>query len=415
MPGVVNLPPQVLLSERVGDKSDAVQVLLGDQQVQIYEDYAIQMSVLQQPAAFTLRLGWSEVAAELLDIAQPGIPFELRVAGVAVQTGRIDGRRLRGSSGGSFVEVKGRDWMAGVFDSFVEEERGFANATYYDLTRTVLDLCGLKDRGLEATNAAYQKAIAGFQTVKVVNEETVKAIETGAAAQTQTKVVNKTLKAKLGERWLDWLQRQYKLVGLFLWCTGEGNFVLGEPQWDQEPAFTILKARGITTEFATVLDTDWNDDTTGRFAEIVVHGRSGGGAVGRAKVKGSYVDAEMVARGFTKRLVVHDEDCKTKDQCEYVARRTAAEQRRAGWTLRYTVSGHTVPGIKGPGVAIWGPDLTCRVSDDEIPIEGKLYIEAIEFSRKPETTTTLTLMRPEDLVFAQKVSKAPKLQRRPRG
>jgi len=406
--------------DAIGDPTDAVQVLIDGTPITIYEDYDVQMSVLQQPAAFTLRLGWSDVARDLLNLAAPGREFELRVKGVVIQSGRIDGRRLRSGESGTFVEVKGRDWMAALYDSFVKEERSFADATYEKLTRTVLDLCGLKEprHGLLVSDLARTKAIAGFQTIKVVNEETIKEIETGAAVTTQTKVVNKTLKAKLGERWYDWLQRQFKLKGLFLWCTGEGNFVLSEPEWDQEPAFTILRARGTDPghEYSTVLDVDWNDDTTHRHSRVTVHGRGGGGAAGRAKVKGVHDDADMLERGIVKELVVHDEDCKTPEQCAFVARRTSAEERRAGWTLEYTLSGHTVPSIKGGGDAIWGPNLVARVSDDEIPLDGTFWIERVGFSRKPHTTTNITLMRPGDLVFGspEKANRAPKPKRHPK-
>lgn len=410
-----------ILYGSIGDKSDAIELSIGENVIRVYEDYDVQMSVLQQPSAFTLRLGWAGVSSALLDAVTPGLPFQLRVADVPVLSGRVDGRRLRSNAGGSYVEVKGRDWMAVLYDAFVEEERSFANKTYFELTRTVLDLVGLDWAELVGTAATQQKAIAGFQTTKVVNEEIVKQVQTGAldpnSATYTSKVVNKTLKAKLGERWLDWLNRQYKQKGLFLWCAGEGYFVLSEPEWDQLPAFTLLKSRGMETEYATILDTDWNDDTTQRHSEIKVYGRAGGGATGRAKVTGSYVDEEMVSRGLAKRLVVHDDDVKSAEEAGFVARRMAAEERRAGWNLTYTVSGHTMPSIQGAGTAIWGPNLVARVSDDEVPIEGSLYVESVRYSRKPDTTTTITLMRPEDLIFAKPelVNRAPKLKRHPKG
>ncbi len=395
--------------DRPGDEK--IQLYVDGQGVGLFEDYDVQSSVLQQPAAFSVRLGWSGTAAEILNAIRPGAVFDLRIADRLVQSGRVDERSVGQDGGGTFVEVKGRDWMAGVFDSFVEEERSFANATYYDLTRTVLDLCGLQDRELTASDTAHLRAVTGTTTIPVVNEEVLKQVQTGVIESAPTKVVNKTLKAKLGERWYDWLQRQYKRKGLFLWCSGR-NFTLSRPRWDQPPTFTIVKARGAAAEWANVLHTTWRDSTTNRHTEITVYGRGGGGAAGRTKVKGKFTDPEMVRRGLSKRLVVHDEDCKTLQECEYAARRTAAEERRAGWTLQYTLSGH----VFGPFDSVWVPNTTCRVIDDEIPIDGTLYIESVQYSRKPETTTTITLMRPEDLVFAlesDEKKKPPGLLRQP--
>ena len=37
--------------------------------------------------------------------------------------------------------------------------------------------------------------------------------------------------------------------------------------------------------------------------------------------------------------------------------------------------------------------------DYDIGVQGTFWVESVEFSRAPQTETTITLMRPEDLVF----------------
>ena len=49
---------------------------------------------------------------------------------------------------------------------------------------------------------------------------------------------------------------------------------------------------------------------------------------------------------------------------------------------------------------MWAPDTVVAVDDGEYGIQGNYYIERVVFRRGPETTTELTLQRPEDLVFA---------------
>jgi prophage tail gpP-like protein len=112
----------------------------------------------------------------------------------------------------------------------------------------------------------------------------------------------------------------------------------------------------------------------------------------------------MTSYGFQNARVVTDEDCKSNAEAEYIARRTCAEERRAGWQLVYTVSGHTYPSqFAKNSFGVWVPDTVCRVDDDELDIHGNFYVESVTYRRSPETTTELTLMRPQDLVFADKL------------
>jgi hypothetical protein len=159
-----------------------------------------------------------------------------------------------------------------------------------------------------------------------------------------------------------------------------------------------------------------------RHTEAVVYGRSGGGKKGVEICRGAFPDDEMLnysdanrpagsdpGTGYQKRITVRDADVKSKEECEYVARRLLSDERRAGWQLEYTVAGHQVPSPSAPsGSAIWGPDTVVRVDDNELHhgedpslnFHTNFYVEAVTYSSNPQKTTKLTLMRPGDLLFA---------------
>lgn len=395
--------------------AEAVFLTIDGEEIRIYENYEVQVSILQQPAAFSLRLGWSKTLEELRQKCQPGKRFELRIGPVdpdslkprvLVQSGRID-RRSVPSRGATMLEVKGRDYLAQLYDSYVLEERSFAETTYYALTRKALDIVGLteaKGHFLEENNDNNRKAVTGTKQTPKPATERVRTIETGATSG-GGKLVYKTLDAKLGTRWYDFLQNQYKLAGLFLWSTGEGNFCLARPNVDQEPVYKILYKRGATRNYVNVVDASYQDDTTMRHSKCVVYGRSGGTKDGVKKVRGEAIDEEMIAYGFDKPIAIHDDDVENAKQANYVARRTLAQERREGWKLDYVVAGHTVPSQFAKGaVAVWGPDLVCRVDDDDLEIHKEYYIESLRFARNPQTTTTISLMRKSDVDFFAEVA-----------
>lgn len=401
------MPPQ---PDSFAGPAEAVVMRIEGEEIVIYENYEVTVSVLNQPAAFSLRLGWGKTLEALRQKCQPGKKFQLFIGTldekgdrhlVQVQSGRLD-RRAIPSASASVLEVKGRDYLAQVFDSYILEERAFSERTYFNLTRKVLDTVGLKDHDLLADNDSNRALITSTKkTRKSKNTIAIDQIETGATSG-GGKVVYQTLKAKLGTSWYQFLKDQYKLAGLFLWCTGEGDFVLGRPHATTPSVFKIKRQRNSTRNVVNVIDADYSDDTTMRHSRAIVYGRAGGTKAGRKKIRGEYIDAEMVAYGFDKPIVVHDDDVKNQKQADYVARRIIAEERREGWHLDYTIPGHTIPSPYAKGaVAVWGQDFVCHVDDDELEINKEYYIESVTFSRKPETTTKISLMRKEDLVFAE--------------
>lgn len=406
---------------QLGGFNDTISLRLGNDEIKIAEDYEVKVSILQQPSAFALRLGWSATAAEILRKYPPRTPFELWCGNVQLQSGLTSSR---GQPDATFtqVEIKGRDYLAVLFDDDVQAEYTFTDKTYFALTRKVLDIVGLKEnrgdgQGGRTKFVLYDNFDADRQLLSSVKakpkngKQLIQQVETGATSG-QGKLVYQTPKADIGVSWFQFLQEQYKLAGLFLWATGTGNFVLARPRADTEPAIKIYRARGQLREQGNIKQCRYVDDTTQRHSACIVYGRGGHGKDGRGQIMGYWVDQEMVAYGYNNVRVVNDHDVHTNEEAEFAARRFIAEERRNGWQLEYTVAGHRKPNAKGTGLATWSPDTTIEVDDNELDIRGKFYVESVTYRRRPETTTTFTLMRPEDLVFAEALYEG-KAQKKP--
>lgn len=402
---------------QLGGYADAVKLRLGNADLAIVQSYEVKTSVLTQPGAFSLRLGWNKTAAELLKLATPGTPFELYIGSVQVMSGLTYGR-AQPSSNFTQIEIKGRDYLGVLFDDEVAQEQSFTDDTYFKLTRRILDQVGLKeDTGdgqggptrfvLDDNNDNNRATVSRVKVKPRSRGEIVELTPTGMPGGAG-KVFYKSVKTKVGTRWFDVLQDQYKFRGLFLWSTGSGNFVLTRPRADMDPTCQIKRTRGANRQQGDAISCRFQDDVTMRHATYTVYGRGGSGKEGRDEIRGAYVDEEMVAFGFRHARTVEDRDCKSNKEAEHIARRLCAEERRAGWQLEYTVSGHTFPSLVAKGsYGVWTHDTVCRVDDDELDIHGNFYVEGVSYSRSPETTTTITLMRPQDLVFAEKLFDQP--------
>lgn len=410
-----------------GSVDDRVRVVFGGTETRIFENYTVKVAVLQQPAAFNVRLGDAGTAKGILAEVPPNTPFQLKIGDVPQFTGFTDGHAASDGNGTS-VTVNGRDVLAKLHDADIDKERSFVEVTYADIVTAALDDVGLHDSLLFYSNDASQIIRAGSDVV-------TKGIKGGAAAKQGTKSdfvdfsaglalaakngsitalaaaalaasptggastgVKHTVHAKLGERWLEFLHRHLEKAGLFLWADANGNIVLSSPNKEQKPSYVFVRQRGQLRNAVNVTGASLRNDTTRRVSECVVYARCGGRKSGRGKLHGSFVDEEMVAYGIQRRRTLRDVNVFDEQQAVKYARHKVAEMNRASWNLTYTVSGHTAPtGVPGQRAVIV-PDTIATVIDDELGLSGNYYIEAVEY-RAPPTTTTITMMRLQDLVW----------------
>jgi prophage tail gpP-like protein len=384
-----------------GDLDDRVRVVLAGEDILVAESYEVTKSILTQPSTFSLRFGWGDVLRGLLAKAIPNTPFQLLVGDTPCFTGALDGPEASSdASSGGTLTVHGRDALAPVHDAFITTETSYQDSTYAlmvtaEIARVATGLQPL----IFYSNDANRKLTTGIG-VKPTAEPDVD------PQQASTGPTAKQLRTRIGERVYEFLKRELDRAGLFLWAAGDGSFVLSEPNGNQPASYRIVRQRGQTRNAVNVISVHYKTDSAGRYSEATVYGRGGGKKFGRTKVHGSFVDEEMTGWGFNRPLVLRDANVNNAVQAEFYARRKLAETRRAGWTLVYTVAGHTVPSLATGERAVWAPDTVVDVRDDELGLAGSYYLEKCVYRRGPQTTTELTLMRPADLVFATGESEA---------
>lgn len=372
--------------------------------VKVAESYEVTRGFLRQPGDFKLRLGSAEVASELLTtVARPGNIFAITIGNSEVPqlTGEIDGFEAEASAGATEVTIHGRDAMALVHDAMCPVEKSFTNYSYNDLVHDALkQLAGIQNFNLDTDGASNRKITTG------VNVRIKPGAAPGSLDATAFTVARK-IHAKLGERVLQFLRRHLDRAGLFLIASPSGSgpsFVLCRPNTEQAPLYRI--ARHLEggddpgpSEISNIVSARWRVDTSHMYSEVAVYSRSGGRKAGRTKQRGDFDDVSMQAFGFNRPLVLRDKQTQTAEQAEFLARRHIAESNRQGRRLEYVMRGHSTPSLQGDGRAVWAPDTIVQVDDDEFGLSDNFWIESVTFRRNPQTTTTLSLMRTDDLIF----------------
>lgn len=376
-----------------GGIDDRVRITLDRSEAQIVESYTVRQSFLTQPSTWSIHLGHGAVVAELLDGYPPGITYRLYIGSVLQQTGLLEDQESSGdATGGSTVTFSGRDAMAPLL-GHADADLSFTDASYARLTRSVLDtVVGAGKYTLAFSNNQNRSTQVGSDLPPVTPPINPDGSSTAAAKE-------RPMRIKAGEEWLVGLRNQLDRAGMFLMASANGGFILTAPNPDQPPVARIVRRRGLAHNDVNVVAHRYRNATSSRYSRVVIHARGGGGKQGRQKTEGKYTDQEMVDLGFDRPLVVRDHKCSTPGQSEAIARRKIAESRRASWNLSYTLAGHTAPRIDSADRIVWAVDTVVEVDDQELGLRGSFWVETVEFSRGPETRTTITLMRPGDLVF----------------
>ncbi len=392
-------------SRDLGGVNDVVELRLNGETLLIAESYDVRMSFFRQPSVFALRTGWSGTALDLMERSPPNAKFELIIAGRTQFTGRIDAVNAEQSVGGTEVTFHGRDDLALLHDSLASADRSFDDAAYDDLVTYCLTDAGITEYTLFFTNQNNRERKSGMNIATPTNRQVF-----GRASTRGTSKKKKAGQLKVGQGLYGFCKQELDRGGLFLMAAadaGDGpTFVLTEPNTQQPAMYRVVRRRGLLRNEVNVISASKKNDISKRATEYIVYGRAGDNKTGQQPIVGTYLDNEMlVSYGFTrgqKRKTARVDSIQNLAEAKNFAWRMRADDRRDGYNITYTVSGHTIPALNGRTAndrAVWCVDTVVDVVDDEYGIYGPMYLEEVQFQRDGGgTRTTLSLIDPADWV-----------------
>lgn len=373
--------------------------------------YDIRVGIFEQPGSFSLQIGSGDTAASLIRRYPKNSPFKILIIPTASEgacsifSGFTDGNRASGDAGGTTVDIKGRGTLKFFFDSFHEKETTYISTTFAELVEKAMDAVEMitpftngARPNVRTSNAQAREFRVGTK-VDAQDDDFATEVALPAGSVGADRVV---LRAKLGERWIDLLQRVLNQQGLFLWDAENGDIVVGRPNPNQKPIYRIVRTLG-RIGISNVLSCVMEDDIEPRYSEVVVYGRASGRKYARTQAHGGFTDDELVNAGVHKILVLHDQDVTSQAHAELIAKRHLAAGRRRGFFLEYTVAGHCTQ-LLGAGkqdLIVWTPDTMCEVHDEQLGIDGVYWVESVRYRRANTsgTTTTIRLLDPYSLIF----------------
>jgi len=324
--------------------------------------------------------------------AAPDSPIIIEINGAPVLTGLIDDSNRSYTRSGSTLRLSGRDRGGRL----VDESAPLIGLGGLGILELGQKMAGKWFNEITLQNTTNRRLRGGAARLATVSREP--AIDVGASPK--KRITPGETRSQVIEYYLE-------KSGLVAWSSADGRqFVIGRPNYDQEPQFQILapKPGSKRPPGMDAIELSHKESTAERYARITVMGAGAGDDVN---------DGPNVRRRFTvkqgpnedgtggsfivpKELIVLDEDMRTARETRERAERELALRESTALDATALMEGHSQPMADGRA-ANWTTDRMVRLIDEEIEARGNpksWIITKVVFagSRGSGRTTQLTLV-----------------------
>lgn len=190
------------------------------------------------------------------------------------------------------------------------------------------------------------------------------------------------------------VDRHLRRHGLLHWDGPDGRIVVAAPDDTQDPVYALRSRRRPNAQGNNICDISRSFDVTGAPTILGMFGKTGGKGFTKAKTGQVVFNPELIAAGFSRKIVIIDESLKNGAQTEHRARRELSQRSRGLERIQVTVDG--LQYREGGRLLPWTPDTTVDVIADQIGgALGVYYIESVVFTRNAAQgdSTQLTLVQ----------------------
>jgi prophage tail gpP-like protein len=371
--------------------------------------------------------GWSftlsgdELSADQRAALVPGAKVEVTIDDNPQTTGYIDKIKVASHrSGGTIVTIEGRHWLAPAIDAHVDPQTRFVPSM------SLLDV-------LNAIFTPFGMAVVS--TDNVANRNAIKGATFGAPTtkkgRTPKSFILHQEKPYPNEGAFQFASRISQRFGLWIRPAAEfGTLIVGEPDYDQQPSYTIHHKTDENSSYNNVLESDVAWDREQQPSIIFGSGVGSGGDFAKSTLR-AYIVNPLVASSPTamqaliakytgivqvpldavtlpsgvgnvpipdptsRPLYLYDSESHTQEQLEAYLRRELSLRMRKALTAKYTIEGHRIAGVN---LAV---DSLVSVDDDRAPLQTDMWILSRRFSKTmgSGTTTVIETILPGTMVF----------------
>lgn len=336
-----------------------------------WKEYVIDSDFLTPTDGWSFSFGTETEWLKVKSLLIPGSRVQITIDGNPQLSGYIDRvRATADDAGGVTVHVEGRDILAPLVKSNIHPDTRIKGRTLLQLVESALAQIYDEPPAVISDNDANRQII------------------TGAAAKHKHKRARKLTseiewcQAHANEGAFDFVARNLRRFGMWMWATADGNVCVDGPNYSQPASYLIERRHG--SSVAQVAEASWNYDKTNVPSHIIIRGRSSQKEFAKKTVGATVKDP--TAKLNCPMILVHDQ-AETNEQAYNYAVQELYRHKQDELVYECTLMGHRDPRNK----TIYGIDTVARVEDEFLGVSDDFYVARRTFRKSATSGTTTTL------------------------
>lgn len=336
------------------------------------------------PASAAFRIGDDGSYGSLYRALAHGKPYSVFLNGFPRMKGRVVAQEVPDDArGGTSVEIRVSPKFSDAFVSSAEPSVKVEKVSIKDFILKLYEPLELTEDDFVFRAAAERDLMTG------------KPSRGGKAPVDLEKLQVTQAKVNPPETIYDAAARHLKRHGLMHWDAPDGRIFVGTPDVDQRPIYRFQSKRGARAQGNNVLSirrvADWFDTPT----HVTVFGGLKGKDIAKAAVSATSANADMLAAGFYRAVLLPAEQIHTEAGAIKQARRELAQRSKRKDAYEITVDGWSY--WNGSSATPYAPNTTADVDLDALGgVQGRYYIPKVMMREdaKNGPVTSITLMHP---------------------
>lgn len=321
-----------------------------------WSEYTINSDFLTPTDGWTVSVGGDKAWDEYGRLIQPDSKLQAWVDGQLVLTGFIDRIEVKNEPGGTTFDIQGRDILRPLCKANIRPDFRVKGLSVLQVVQAVFDLYYKQSPDIQFDSTANRELLgirAGYQP---------------KSRTAQTKKVIDYCQAHPNEGAFEFLSRNLRRHGLWIWSMADGNVIVGGPSYNQSPAYQISRKRGerqVAYERAS-----YAVDHTNSPSFLEVRGRSTAKEWSKSSVRAAVSNLDIADKHFTEPVYIQHDQAETPEQAQAFAWQENTRLRENERVYQVTAAGHRDRGTGN----LFAIDTVASVSDDFCRVYGNFWV-----------------------------------------
>lgn len=332
-----------------------------------WDTYSVNSDFLTPTDGWSVRMNGIDYNAQI----QPDSKLQMWIDGQLQLTGIVDSISTTSDlSGGTTIEIQGRDILRPLCKANIRPDFRVKGLT---LVQMVEQVCALyyRDPPTIFFDQAANREVMG-----------IKAGYRPKDRKSSTQKVIDYCQAHPNEGAFEFVSRNLRRFGLWLWATADGSLVVGGPTYEQEPAYRITRRRGERT--VAYEHSNYTVDHTSTPSFLEVRGKSTAKEWAKTPVRATVSNLDIEDRLFVEPVYIQHDQAETPEQAQAFALQEMTRLRQSERVYEVTAAGHR-DRVTGNVFAV---DCLAAIEDDFCNVRETMWVASRTFKGGMSGQTT---------------------------